>query len=56
MIKRGDIMFLNQLVKTLEEAELKLEEAYDEKNYESFNNVKKLIIQVQKKISEVLNE
>ena len=55
MIKKEDLMFLNQLVKTLEEAELKLEEAYDEKNYEDFNNVKKLMINVQKKISEVLN-
>lgn len=56
MIQKEDIMFLNQLVKTLEEAELKLEEAYDEKDYESFNNVKKLIMQIQKKISGVLNE
>ena len=55
-MKKEDIMFLNQLVNTLEEAELKLEEDYNEKNYESFNNVKKLIIQIQKEISGVLNE
>ncbi|MCK4552641.1 hypothetical protein KAT80_00360 [Candidatus Pacearchaeota archaeon] len=55
MIKKEDIMFLNQLVKTLEKAELKLEEAYDKKDYEIFNNMKKLIMQIQKKISELLN-
>ena len=56
MTKKEDVIFLNQLVRTLEEAELKLAEAYDEKNYESFNNMKKLIIQIQKKIQELLNE
>jgi len=56
MVKKEDIMFLTQLVHTLEEAELKLEESYNEKNYEDFNNVKKLIMQIQKKISGVLNE
>lgn len=56
--KRGqskeDIMFLNQLVNALEEAELKLEEAYEEKNYEIFDNMKKLIMQIQSKISGVV--
>jgi len=55
MIKKEDIMFLNQLVHTLEEAELKLEESYNEKNYENFNNMKKLIMEIQNKISGVLN-
>ena len=54
MIKKEDIMFLNQLVNTLEEAELKLEEAYEEKNYEIFDNMKKLIMQIQSKISGVV--
>lgn len=53
-MKRENIDFLNQLVKTLEEAGVKLEEAYDKKDYDSFNNTKKLILQVQKKISEVI--
>ena len=56
MIKKEDVMFLNQLVNTLEEAGLKLEESYNEKNYEDFNNMKKLIMQIQNKISGVLNE
>jgi len=56
MIKKEDIIFLNQLVDALGESELKLEESYNEKNYEKFNNIKKLIMEIQKKISGVLNE
>jgi len=53
-MKKEDIPFLNQLVNTLEEAELKLEEAYRTKDYEKFNKSKKLMLQIQKKISEVV--
>ncbi len=31
MIKKEEIVFLNQLINTLEEADLKLEESYNEK-------------------------
>lgn len=51
---RENIVFLDQLVKSLEEAELSLEEAYDKKDYENFNKSKKFIFQIQKKISEIL--
>ena len=54
MVKREDIPFLNQLVKALEEAELKLEEAYEKKDYEDFNKSKKFMLQIQRKISEVI--
>lgn len=54
VFSREDISFLSQLVKTLEEAELKLEEAYDKKDYESFNKSKKFIFEIQKKISEIV--
>jgi exonuclease VII small subunit len=47
-----DISFLNQLVKTLEEAELNLEESYEKRDYEDFEKSKKFILQIQKKISE----
>jgi len=53
-MKKEDITFLNQLIKALEEAESKLEEAYDKKDYESFDKSKKLILQIQKKISEII--
>ena len=53
MIKE-DIPFLNQLVKALEETELKLEKAYEKKDYESFDKSKKFMLQIQRKISEVI--
>ncbi|MBA7683810.1 hypothetical protein ES703_92195 [subsurface metagenome] len=53
-IFREDISFLNQLVETLEEAGLKLEDAYNKKDYENFNKSKKLMIQLQKEISEII--
>jgi hypothetical protein len=49
-----DISFLEQLINTIQEAELKLEEAYKIKNYEKFNNSKKLILKLQEKISEII--
>ena len=48
-----DISFLEQLINTLQEAELKFEKAYKMKNYEKFNNSKKLILKLQEKISEI---
>ena len=53
-MKEEDIEFLSQLIKALEEAELKLEEAYEKKDYENFNKSKKFIMQIQRKISEVI--
>jgi len=53
-MKREEVVFLGQLVKTLEEAELRLEETYEKKDYKNFDRVKKLIIRVQRKISEVV--
>ncbi len=54
MVKRDDIPFLNQLVKALEETESKLEKAYEKKDYENFNKSKKFMLQIQRKISEVI--
>jgi len=54
IFREEDISFLNQLVDTLEEARLKLEEAYKKRDYENFDKSKKFIIQLQKKISEVI--
>ena len=53
-MKKEDIPFLNQLVKSLEEAESKLEKAYEKKNYEEFNKSKKFMLKVQKQVSEVI--
>ena len=52
-MKRGEnILELRQLGEALEEAGLKLETAYKKKDYENFYASKKLILQLQKKISE----
>ncbi len=53
IFQRGNILFLNQLVKTLEEAEAKLEMYYEKKDYSNVNKLKKFISQIQKKIAEV---
>ena len=53
-MKEGDIPALSQLIKTLEETEAKLEKSYGEKDAESFNSVKKLMIKVQNQISKMI--
>ncbi|MEK6875639.1 MAG: hypothetical protein AABX30_03070 [Nanoarchaeota archaeon] len=52
-MKEG-VFFLEQLISSLEEAELKLEQAYNTQNVDSFNKIKKFMLQVQAKISEVI--
>lgn len=48
------IPFLNQLVKSLEEATIKLEQAYDKNDYEMAEKLKKFILEIQKRMSEIL--
>lgn len=48
------IPFLNQLAKTLEEAEIKLEEAYGNNDYDRLIQTKKFMLEIQKKISDTL--
>lgn len=54
IMKKEDIPVLSQLVKTLEEIESKLEEAYDKKDPDKFNNSKKFMLKIQKQISQIL--
>lgn len=54
-MKKEDIPFLNQLVKSLEESEPELEKAYEKKHHEKFNQIKKFMIKIQKQISSILN-
>tara|TARA_Y100000310_G_scaffold24394_1_gene23446 strand:- start:16018 stop:16203 length:186 start_codon:yes stop_codon:yes gene_type:complete len=53
-LTKEEISFLNHLVKSLEESELKLKEYYIKKDYENFKNIKKFMLEMQKKISEIL--
>ena len=48
------VLFLSQLVKALEESELKLEEYYNKKDYENFNIAKNFMLTVLNKISRVI--
>ena len=52
-MKEKDVVILNQLVNSLKEAIPKLEEAHGKKDFVSFTNSKKLISNIQKKISEI---
>ena len=54
MIKKGEISSLTNLVKSLEEAGLRLEEAYQRRDPAKFEREKKFILQIQRKISEEL--
>jgi hypothetical protein len=53
MIKEGDISFLEQLTGTLESSFKEFKKAHYKKDSENFNNIKKTIIEIQKKILEV---
>ncbi len=48
------MLFLNQLIKALEESESKLEEYYNKKDYKNFDNMKKFILKILKSISGVI--
>ncbi len=54
MITKDNMEFLGQLISSLEKARPKLEEAYQKNSYEDFNRVKKFILNIQKKIIEVV--
>jgi hypothetical protein len=51
----GSISFLRQLIMTLEESELKLEEAHAKKSPIQFKNMKDFTLKIQNKISEELS-
>lgn len=53
-MKERGVVILKQLVKSLEEALPKLEEAYNKKDLIHFTNSKRFISQVQRKIDENL--
>jgi Fe-S cluster assembly iron-binding protein IscA len=54
IISREEIDFLNQAVGSLDFAEAKLEEAYKKNNPNQFNAVKKFIIKINKRVSDIL--
>jgi len=52
-MRKEEIVFLKQIVEASEEAILNLEESYNKKDYENFDRTKKMMLEIQKKISEV---
>lgn len=50
-MKKENIAFLEQLISSLEEAELKLGKAYEKRDYEKFNKIKNNMLQIQEQIS-----
>ncbi len=54
MIKKEEVSFLNQLIKSMEEAEISLEEAYQKKDYDNFNKSKKIMLRIQKQIADMI--
>jgi len=53
-MKKEEILFLDQLVKSLVEAEKNLEITYRRKDFENFNKTKKVMFSIQKEISEII--
>ncbi len=53
MIKENEILILNLLVKEAEDSYEKIKEAYEKKDPETFNLMKKNIIRTQRKISQI---
>ncbi|VVB82358.1 Uncharacterised protein [uncultured archaeon] len=53
-MKRDEVLFLNQLIKSLEDAEKRLEISYKRKEYENFNQSKKIMLRMQEEISEII--
>lgn len=55
MIKKGDISALNQVIKEIESSYEKMKKAHEKKDSETFNIMKKKIIQGQRKISQIVS-
>lgn len=55
LMKKEDILILNQLVLSLEDSFDMLKKSYENKNAEKFNKSKKFILQAQKEISKILS-
>lgn len=53
-MKKEEVLFLSQLVASIEQAVEQLEIAYKKKDYDGFNKSKKIIVSIQKEISNAL--
>lgn len=53
-MKKENVVFLNKLIKTLQENSLQLEKAYKNKDTENFNKIKNSMAEIQKQIDSIL--
>ena len=53
-LTKEEILLLNHLIKSLKELEVKFKEYYEKKDHKNFNNIKKFMLTIQKKISEII--
>lgn len=53
-LSREEREFLNQVISSLYEAEIKLEESYNKKNPNQFNAVKKFMLKINERVEEIL--
>ena len=53
-MKRDDVPFLSQLIKSMAEAEPKLEQAYEKNDAENLNKTKAIMLELQKRILDII--
>ncbi len=53
-MKKEGVELLGQMIKSLEDASDALDESYNRNDFQKFNKAKKLVLQIQDKISEIL--
>ena len=54
LFKKEELLFLNQLIKAMEDAEAILEKAYEKKDYDKFNKAKKFMYEAQEKMAKIM--
>jgi len=55
-MKKEDLEFVDQLVKSVEESEVFLEKSFNEGDFNKFQEAKKLILKVNKQIEEIVKK
>lgn len=54
MLKKEDLAFIEQMVQSMIEGEIKLERAYLKKDNRGFDDIKRLMLELQRKISDIV--
>ncbi|MBI2045582.1 hypothetical protein HYT23_05990 [Candidatus Pacearchaeota archaeon] len=54
MVTKEEVEFLEQIAESIKKAEDRMEIAYGQRNYDEFNRLKKFMLQIQQRISQVI--